>query len=202
MKAEKDIQADAAQTLGPVSTPADRLREMLDEALDNAVTPEDRADERWTITNASAANWAMAKLRQAKRRLAEAESLAAEQHDLADRFLDGERGRIGPEITNWETRLIAWHRAELNEHADRKTIRLPSGTLSARRLPDGVVIEDEAAFCEWAFTNSPDLVTVKTSPNRVQIKQAVLNDGEILPGVTPVEGDIRFSVKTEDESMR
>lgn len=169
---------------------AERLEASMDEA-----SPVEM--EHWKVADAGGADWALRKLAKARAELAEVEAVAEKQFAIINRFVTTETERLTPEIENWETRLALWQRELLDGDDRRKTIRLPHGTLTARKLPDGVEIADPAAVLTWARAEAPFYVRVKEELDRSAVKQAVLKGGEIIPGVTAVPGEIRFSASTD-----
>jgi hypothetical protein len=72
-----------------------------------------------------------------------------------------------------------------------KRIILPDGTLSQRKQPERVVIEDEDTFVELAPGH---LVVTKSAPDRTAIKQHIKDTGEIPTGVELVRSDPKFVI--------
>lgn len=176
------------------------IADRMEEALDAIEAPE--VSEHWRVEDAGGADWALRKLRKARRELADVDRLVTDRIAALQAFRDSEHDRIEPEVENWETRLELWHRSLLEADDSRKTVRLPSGTLTARKLPDGVEIDDPVALLDWALEHEPNrFVVVKESLDRAAVKAAVLKAGEIVPGVTPVTGTVRFSVDTDIEEV-
>jgi phage host-nuclease inhibitor protein Gam len=98
--------------------------------------------------------------------------------------------------------LEAYHRNVLQSDPTAKTVKLPSGTLIARKRPDNVEIDDEDAFLSWAIHHRRDefirIVPEKRSVDRNVVKEYALKHGEVLPGVTAITGDdagITFKVE-------
>lgn len=135
------------------------------------------------------------------------------QMDANKQMADHERGRI----TAWEDEVnspLAKKAAVLNaflksyavrerQKSDRKTIKLPYGTLTTRPVEAKIRFTDEEAFITWAWDqNIADLVRVKQEPALNIIKSSltvadghVMNiDGEVAPGAVVDEPDEPFSV--------
>jgi len=123
--------------------------------------------------------------------------LAEQQIAAIEAWRGAEHGRLGTQREHWEALLGQYHRQRLEEDEKAKTIRLPHGTLTARKLPDGIVIEDEDALLKWARTEAPDYVRTRVDLNHSAIKSAVLKSGEIIPGVSATVGEVRYAVTTE-----
>jgi Bacteriophage Mu Gam like protein len=96
------------------------------------------------------------------------------------------------------TTLNLWHAARLTEDPHRKTIRLPHGTLSSRRVNDTYDF-DPAVFVPWAVEHCPQAVRLPPAPPPTVDRRAakdtldiVMVDGraldrrtgEFVPGVT------------------
>jgi Bacteriophage Mu Gam like protein len=155
--------------------------------------------EKWKITDVSAADWALRKLGQARKRMAENDSLADQE---MQRIADWQREANKPherDVEYFESLLWTWHEEQLAEDPKRKNISLPAGKLSAAKNPDSVVIDDTDKFIPWALENEPDWVRTKYEPIKTEIKKAggVTENGEIAPGVSIIPGDMRWKAETE-----
>jgi phage host-nuclease inhibitor protein Gam len=175
-----------------MSTSAERLDDALD--LD---APEEDTPGHWQITDPGSADWALRKLGKVDAEAHQVSELAEQQIAAIEAWRGAEHGRLGAQREHWETLLAIYHRARLEEDEKAKTIRLPHGTLTARKLPDGIVIEDEDALMAWLGLNEVGYIRVRRDLDRAAIKDAVLKNGEILPGVEVKPGDVRFTVTTE-----
>lgn len=166
---------------------------------DPNVEPERREQaeaQRFRVTDMRRATWAMGRLRAALEQIGEIEGTAAEQRRLIDAWAERETGLLRRRAEYFEGLLTEWHAAVLAEDPNRKTVRLPGGELKARKAPDGVEIESTEQFIAWALTARPEFVRVKTTQAVAfaEVKQAALKDGEALPGVTVVRGQVNHSV--------
>jgi phage host-nuclease inhibitor protein Gam len=181
-----------------VSTATDRLEELLDGEEPEATNKE---GHRWEITDLGGADWAM-------RKVAKLDAEAREVTDTADRQLraietwrEAEYQRLQNQRGRFEALLADYHRRILAKDKKAKTIRLPHGVLTARKLPDNVQILDEDEVLEWAKDQGNEfviVVPVEYRLDRSAVKAAVLKAGEIIPGVTPIEGEVRFQVVSID----
>jgi len=80
-------------------------------------------------------------------------------------------------------------------HASGATkITLPYGTLSQRKQPERITIEDIDAFCQ--ANSGSDLVRTKETPDKKAIKQHIKADGEIPDGVEVERADPKFTITT------
>lgn len=170
------------------------LAERLEDALAADVPFDQAMPGHWEVTDPGSADWALRKLGKVDAEAHAVSELAEQQIAAIEAWRGAEHKRLGTQRENWETLLAVYHRALLAEDEKAKTIRLPHGTLTARKLPDGIVIEDEEALLKWASAEAVDYVRVRVDLNHSAIKAAVLKSGEIIPGVEVVEGQVKYSV--------
>lgn len=92
----------------------------------------------------------------------------------------------------------------MNEYAEtnRKTIKLPNGTLSIRKQPPKYIYNDEEVLSFLKENNLNDYIRVKEEVNKKDLKKATqINnnnqmtiDGKEVPGVVVVPQDDKFEV--------
>lgn len=167
------------------------LAEHLDASIEEPQTEEER--ESFRIADEGAANWALRKLARIRAEQDKNRDLAQLEIDRVNAWLDEVNVQLGARAEFFEGHLIDYHRGLLAEDEKKKTIKLPAGTLKARKVPDNVEISDD--FLEHAQVARPDLVRTKYEVDRKAVKEAVLKDGEILPGVTRIEGTTSYTVE-------
>lgn len=97
-----------------------------------------------------------------------------------------------------EDQLARYHEAVLRVDGRAKTISLPFGRLEARAGQPNVTVDE--TFTVWAASERPELVRVKVEPDRTAIRQAVVKEGEALPGVTVTPTDITFRARTNERT--
>lgn len=170
---------------------------------------------RFVVDNETKADWAIRKLVAIRERIA----ANGAQADLILRQTDAWLREVNEAERKHEaffqSLLAEFHLAALREDDRRKTIKLPAGTLSARKSPPTLSLEADR-FIEWLdgrpelVAAMPDLVRVKREPDKVEIKRVftarddgslVTPDGEVVEGATLLEGGIRFSIKTSDQEV-
>jgi len=94
-------------------------------------------------------------------------------------------------------RRIAWHEEGLRAFlwgTGKKTLKLAFGTLKRTAGRDRVVVEDAPAFLQAA---GPDLVRVKTDPDKAAILRHIKATGEIPEGCDLVQGEDTFKATTD-----
>ena len=92
----------------------------------------------------------------------------------------------------------------MNEYAEtnRKTIKLPNGTLSIRKQPPKYIYNDEEVLSFLKENNLNDYIRVKEEVNKKDLKKAtqvnnnnqMIIDGKEVPGVVVVPQDDKFEV--------
>ena len=152
----------------------------------------------WEVTDPGSADWALRKLGKVDAEAHAVSDLAEQQIAAIEAWRGAEHKRLGTQRENWETLLTVYHRGLWIEDEKVKTIRLPHGTLTARKLPDNIEIEDVKTALAWALACNDDYVRFpEPELNRAALKEAVLKNGEIIPGVTATVGAVRFTVSTD-----
>ena len=92
----------------------------------------------------------------------------------------------------------------MNEYAEtnKKTIKLPNGTLSIRKQPPKYIYNDEEVLNFLKENNLNDYIRVKEEVNKKDLKKAtqinnnnqMMIDGKEVPGVVVVPQDDKFEV--------
>jgi phage host-nuclease inhibitor protein Gam len=192
------------------------------------VTDEERA--RFSIDGPRLAGWALRRLARAEGEAARIRSEAADRIALVKQWET--QALAGPtrDATFFEGLLTDWHRRQLEpalaealdrytaahpdaspdealaavwKKVDAKTVKLPDGTISARKTPEGVEVVDADAVVAWAVAEGhADLV--RQTPALAELKRlprsngvVVSPDGDPVPGVVPKPGRIDYSAKVE-----
>lgn len=150
-----------------------------------------------TIEDEKRASKVLYRVRKLHEEAAQIVERAQDDLDRITAWREDELGKINREIDYLEAQLTSFHRAVLAEDERRKTITFPWGRLKARKGPDGIEVEDPDAFLAWARETRPEFVTEKHTYSiaKAPLKDAVLKDGEVLPGVEPVLGETKFSIE-------
>ena len=92
----------------------------------------------------------------------------------------------------------------MNEYAEtnKKTIKLPIGTLSIRKQPPKYIYNDEEVLSFLKENNLNDYIRVKEEVNKKDLKKAtqinnnnqMMINGKEVPGVVVVPQDDKFEV--------
>ncbi len=168
------------------------MTDALADYLDHPDDWQERRDEQWRVRDLGSADWCMRKVAQLDHEKDAIDHAAAEQIETIKAWWQTELDRLAHQRAHWEWLLAQWHLEKLGEDPKAKTIRLPHGVLSARKQPDNIDIADPDAVIAL-FAADSEYVRVKRELNRSAIKDAVLKNGEILPGVSIVPGEITYN---------
>lgn len=171
---------------------------LIDELYDFLAPAEATGDKPWQIEDQSAATWALRKISQIDRRLAEEEVLAAAEIDKIDRWIEGKREAANRERVYFEARLHEYLVALQAEDPKLKSLKLPGGTIRTRKQQPEYKYDDDMIL-PWAKKNLPAAVIVKESVNKSEIKAHHKDTGEVIPGLTVAEREPKFEVELEKE---
>ncbi len=120
-----------------------------------------------------------------------------EQFDQVSALFDAEIERIAArqqkELSKIECRVdfLSASLKRFYEASGAKRVVLPHGTLSQRKQPERVVIEDETTFLETA---PAELIKTMAAPDKTAIKEHIKTTGEIPTGVDLVRNDPKFTI--------
>lgn len=184
---------------------------LLDELRECVIEDEARAlglenlDENTQILSVDQANFFLRRL----------EELKAEEEDI-NAICDNEIQRFTERVNKFREQklhsvintqlyfkklLEKYAEAELAE-SNKKSIKLPFGTLQFRKTPTQYAYEDEKLLKYLKDHKLTNLVSMKESPNKAELKKvAELRDGKLfvngieVDGVTATEGGTNFDVK-------
>lgn len=148
----------------------------------------------FTITDDDSAAWAVRKLRAARIELRRINRAAEEERARLAHWEASASRPHEDSITYFESMLHQYQEQQAAE--GRKTIKLPHGTLSARKRPPAYEFDAET-YIAWAVDNAPDTLREPTI-DRAAVKQLVKETGEIPPGVVvDPEPGYGFTITTE-----
>lgn len=208
-------------------TSLDHYLEAAD-APDIEPTPETR--ERWSIDGDRTAGWALRRLARARGEVDRINAEADRRIALIEAWREDALRTPMSDAAFFEGALGDWHRRRLepvvadaldtylNAHPNAspddalaavwanlkgKSLKLPDGTLTARRTPDTVEVVDPDAAVTWALTEGhAHLVNLK--PALAELRKlpraggAVVGpDGEAVPGVVPRAGRLTYGAKVD-----
>lgn len=194
------------------------LGELYDDLTDHMTTVTEAGpptgDGVFVVDSLEKADWAVRKVAQARRHLAEAADLANSERARIDEWLADQTARCEQKTAFFEELLARYHRDLLVDDPKAKTVRLPSGDLVARKQPDSLVVDGGDDTIEWVGIRFPDAVVVKRTVDKNALKRKLVageNDrvegteavdpetGQVVPGVWFKVGEVSFKVTTDGD---
>lgn len=182
---------------------AEQLDQFLDQEIDQTVT------EQFTITDDSAADWAVRKALRYQRAIEESERLADERIAKVESWRQQIRDENNRQIQYFMSILGPYVEQQL-AGGKSKTYKLPSGNVSLKAKPVEYFIAGEKAAAKnetltaYVKQAAREYLKVEESTNWGEFKKtltvtssgAVINaDGEVLPFITGVEYPDTITVK-------
>jgi phage host-nuclease inhibitor protein Gam len=159
---------------------------------------EQERSEGFVVDSLEKAEWCLRKLAKLAQEDAEDEAMAQREIERIQAWLEARKKPRQQSREFFEEHLRRFHQRLLEEDPKgNKTVKLPHGTLKARKLPDKWEY-DEQAIVEWAKVNARiELIRIKEEPDKQAIKEYVKMTGEVIPGVTVTRQGIKFDVEVE-----
>lgn len=178
----------------------------LDDQLADVGDPDSPEAERFVIDSIDKANWAVRRIAAQAAKVADAEAFAQRERDRLTIWLDGERTTAMQSMDFLAGLLRRYHEDRLEADPKAKTIHLPAGDLVARKAPDVWQVDDEEFLVTWAEQAGWADVIRRRDPevDRNALKRTfhvapdgavIAPDGEVVPGVTVVKGELGFKVR-------
>ena len=147
------------------------------------------------IDTLSKADWAVAKILAAEARISRRAELAAELHSRIDTWLNKSSTADQDSISCLSMRLRPFVDSELSMQRRSRSLLLPSGTASLRKLPDRLDIIDREAALAYCKASHPEAVIVKEDLAKSALKSLIFSQGEAIPGVTAELGSTELYIK-------
>ena len=124
------------------------------------------------------------------------------QHRLYQEYREDRMRPLDNQIAFYENALKTF---AMNEYAEtnKKTIKLPNGTLAIKKQQPKYVYNDEQVLEFLQENNYKDYIRTKAEVNKKDLKKnAIVNnnnelviDGKVVPGVTVIPQEDKFEVK-------
>jgi len=185
-----------------VNNPFPELKKLMDELPEELEENPDK--ERFKVRDKEQAEWCLRQISRLTKEQEEIEATAKAEIEKITAWQNNQTGAIRKSISFFEYLLIEFHQQTLKENKDAKTIKLPSGRLSARKTQPEF-IRDEKKMLPWVEKNRPGFIKIKTAIDWAGLKEVLKYEkgkgidpdtGEVVPGLTVVDRGTSFSVKT------
>jgi phage host-nuclease inhibitor protein Gam len=137
----------------------------------------------FTIDDISKASWAIARVLEAESRIAERTQLANNFKSRIDRWLDSSNQSDNNSIDYLSFMLEPYVKNEVAKLYKSRSLSLPTGTASLRKLPDHLEITDSSAALAYCEAEHPEAVIIKKELNKSILKDLILKQAEPIPGV-------------------
>jgi len=144
------------------------------ERLEAQLRPDDAPDqpqEGWSITGLETAAWASRKAAAARQQQARVKAWADAEKARVDAVAASEAARFERDAAFFEAHLAAYLRSEIAAGRKTKSLELPGGTIKLTARPARLDVE-ATAFLAWAEVHRPDLVRVKSEPDKALLRKA------------------------------
>ena len=163
--------------------------------------------KQFTVDSPEGASWALRKVRALRKQAEEVQEIASAEINHINDWRRAEMGKLEDNIAYFESLLYGYHLMVMEQDPDRKTIKLPHGTLQMRaQQPE--YIRDDALLRPWVEQNKPDyLIPQPAKLDWAGLKKAIEvvgastidpDTGENIPGLMIELREPKFSVKVED----
>lgn len=162
----------------------------------SSISPE---NEGFVVDTDQKADWAIRKLAVVRKKQAENQAIHDAEIVRIQEWLSTVNTALERDALYFEAVLTPY--ALLQRSEGRKTVTLPHGTIKTTAGQAKVEFKNEAAFIEWAKTNDPSLLRIKTDIDKTAVKSLITEEGvvistqgEIIPDVEviPAETSVKF----------
>jgi len=151
--------------------------------------------EPFVIDTPSKAAWAIASVLEAEERINQRKALADEYKARLDAWLVSASNQDNNTISYLSFLLEPYVSDEVSKLHKSKTISLPTGTASLRKLPDKLEITDNDAAIAYCEIEHPEAVIIKKELNKPILKDLILKQAEPIPGVEAELGGDKLYIK-------
>ena len=175
----------------------DRLTQM---EIDNI----EQEKEQFTVDSPEGASWALRKIRALRKQAAEVQEIATAEINHINDWRRAEMSKLEDNIAYFESLLYGYHLMVMEQDPNRKTIKLPYGTLQIR-AQQPVFHRDDTALHEWVAKNKPHyLIPQEAKLDWSSLKKDLITAGDVLvdpdtgepvPGIAVEARPPKFSVR-------
>ena len=165
----------------------------------SSISPE---NEGFIVDNDQKADWAIRKLAVVRNKQSENKAIYDAEIIRITEWLSTVNTALERDALYFEAVLTPY--ALLQRSEGRKTVTLPHGVIKTTAGQPKVEFKDESAFIEWARSNDPTLLKIKTDIDRTAVKALITEEGvvistqgEIVPDVQVIPADTSVKFVTE-----
>jgi hypothetical protein len=161
----------------------------------------DAQETAFTITDDSLAQWAMRRHNHYLQRITAHDDLAASEIARVEAWRDEVNAPLRQHLAYFQSLLEQWARQVRETDPAIKTVHLPAGELSTRKVKGRIDIADDAELITWASANLPGVVVTKQTVSKSALgkltrdgDRLITEDGEIVPSVTVGADSVRVQI--------
>jgi phage host-nuclease inhibitor protein Gam len=181
----------------PISLPipSDSGSEAQADATSVPPVPSSLSPPSFIIDDPSKASWAIARILEAEAGIAQRSSLAESFKARIDQWLCSANKQDNDSITSLSFLLEPYVKGEVAKLYKSRTLSLPTGTASLRKLPDRLEITDSSLALAYCEAEHPEAVIIKKELNKSILKDLILTQAEPIPGVEAELGPDKLYIK-------
>jgi hypothetical protein len=161
----------------------------------SAINAGSSAAECFTVDSLDKASWAVSKILEAEARIAQRAELAREFKSRIDTWLESANRQDNDSISYLSILLEPYVKDEVSKLYKSRTLSLPTGLASLRKLPDRLEITDNAEALAYCEAEHPEAVIIKKELDKSVLKDLILKQAEPVPGVEAELGPDKLYVK-------
>ena len=154
----------------------------------------DSAVDGFTIDNLNKASWAVAKILEDGARITQRAQLAKEFKSRIDTWLISANKQDEDSISYLSFLLEPYVKNEISKLHNSKTLSLPTGLASLRKLPDRLDILDNNEALSYCETEHPQAIVIKKELDKSILKDLILNHAEPIPGIAAELGSEKLYI--------
>jgi phage host-nuclease inhibitor protein Gam len=147
------------------------------------------------IDDPSKASWAIARILEAEAGIAERTALADSFKARIDQWLDSANRQANDSIEYLSFLLEPYVKGEVAKQYKSRSLSLPTGTASLRKLPDRLEIKDSTVALAYCEAEHPQAVIIKKELDKSVLKDLILKQAEPIPGVEAETGPDKLYIK-------
>ena len=155
----------------------------------------EETDNTFTIDNLNKASWAVCKILEAETRIDQRKALADDYKARIDSWLESSNHQDKDSISYLTFLLEPYAKNEVSKLHNSKTLSLPTGTASFRKLPDKLDITDPSIALSYCESEHPEAIIIKKELNKSILKDLILKQANPIPGVSAELGEDKLYIK-------
>lgn len=154
----------------------------------------------FVIDSLAKADWAVSRILDAELRISRRSALAADLHARIDAWFQKSSASDNDTVVYITGLLRPYAESEIGKQRRSRTLLLPSGSVSLRKLADRLDIVDRDAALAYCEASHPDAVIVKKDLSRSALKTLIVSQGEAIPGCEFELGSDSLLVRPSDKA--